>query len=249
MLHNLMLCNRAVTLTAGDGATLLTVNYPADISATETVLYDAGSASKYPLQVRAYKGAGGADIKIKLQGASLPIGGACFATRGAGGQQGLCQIWGVTGDLYRVRLAQAVGINQPFSSATSGTIGLDLSLVVTLPTDANGAPSGTPATLATYVNGLAGGHWSAVASGYTTGILGSTLDPRFAGRIHWGDIVSEIGGTTAIEHTISATAGSFVDVVANAMPKNLVAIRVLAKAAAAPAAGDSIQVLAAVEGQ
>lgn len=248
MLHNLMLCNRAVTVVAGDGATVLTVNYPADLSAFESVLYDAGSASKYPLQVRAYKGAGGADIKVKVQGAPLPINGACFATRGPGGQQGLCQIWGVTGDLYRVRLAQTTGINQPYSSSLTGTVGLDRYLVVNLPTDANGNGSGTPASLATYVNSL-GGDWVAAASGFTSGILGSTTDARFAGRIHWGDIASELAGTTAIEHTISATAGSFVDAVINALPKNLVAIRVLAKAAAAPAAGDAVQVLAAVEGQ
>ena len=70
-----------------------------------------------------------------------------------------------------------------------------------------------------------------------------------APRIHWADIVSDVAGTVSVEHTVAATAGSFRDVVLTALPKNLVAVRVLAKSAAAPGPLDAVQVIAAVEGQ
>ena len=250
MFHNLILCNRAATLTPGAGQALLAGTYPAALSAFESVLYDAGGASRYPLSVRATKDAAGADVVVKLQGAALPIDGACFASRTAGGAQGLCQIWGTTGDLYTVQLVQQVGgANLPYASTSTGTVGLDLAVQINLPTGANGEPAGTPASLAAYVTSALAANFSAVASGDTSGILGGTSDRRMAPRIHWADITSDVGGTVSVEHTIAATAGSSLDVVLIALPKNLVAVRALAKSAGVPGALDAVQVIAAVEGQ
>lgn len=250
MLHNLILCNRAATVITGAGQALLTGTYPAALSAFESVLYDAGGSSRYPLSVRATKDAAGADVVVKLQGAALPIDGACFASRTAGGAQGLCQIWGTTGDLYTVQLVQQSGaVNLGYAFTVSGTVGLDYSVQIKLPTGGNAEPSGTPASLAAYVNSALAANFTATASGNTSGILGETSDRRVASRIHWADIVSDVGGTVSVEHTIAATAGSSLDVVLTALPKNLVAVRALAKSAGVPGALDAVQVIAAVEGQ
>lgn len=250
MLHELILCNRAATPGVGTGQAILAGTYPAALSAFESVLYDAGGASKYPLHVRATKDAAGADVVVKLQGAALPIDGACFATRTPGGVQGLCQIWGTTGDLYTVQLVQQSGAaNLGYAFTASGTVGLDYSVQIKLPTGGNAEPSGTPASLAAYVNSALAANFTATASGNTSGILGATSDRRVASRIHWADIVSDIGGTVSVEHTIAATAGASLDVVLTALPKNLVAVRALAKSAGVPGALDAVQVIAAVEGQ
>ena len=248
MLHNLILCNRAAT--PGAGQAVLAGTYPAALSAFESVLYEAGGSSRYPLNARVTKDAAGADIVVKIQGAVLPIDGACFASRTPGGAQGLCQIWGTTGDLYTVQLVQQTGAaNLPYAFTATGSAGLDLAVQIKLPTGANAEPAGTPASLAAYVNSALAANFTATASGNTSGILGATSDRRVASRIHWADIVSDIGGTVSVEHTIAATAGASLDVVLTALPKNLVAVRALAKSAGVPGALDAVQVIAAVEGQ
>lgn len=248
MLHNLILCNRAAT--PGAGQAVLAGTYPAALSAFESVLYDAGGSSRYPLNARVTKDAAGADIVVKIQGAVLPIDGACFASRTPGGAQGLCQIWGTTGDLYTVQLVQQTGAaNLPYAFTATGSAGLDLAVQIKLPTGANAEPAGTPASLAAYVNSALAANFTATTSGDTSGILGGTSDRRFAPRIHWADIVSDVAGTVSVEHTIAATAGTSIDVALIALAKNLVAVRVLAKSAGVPGALDAIQVIAAVEGQ
>lgn len=243
--HNVVLCNRAAV--ASGPVALLAGTYPANLSAYEQNLYDAGGTKSYPLHVRATKAMAGASVVVKCQAAALPIDGACFATRSPSGGQGMCQVWGLTGDLYTIQLAQGTGINSSFSSSITGTAGLDLALVVTLSTGPDGKGNATTASLAAYINGL-GANFVALASGDTTGLLGATFDRRFAPRVHWGDVESDIEGTVAVEHTVSATAGSFIDQVMVPVARNVVALRVLARSAAAAVAGDSVQVIAAVEG-
>lgn len=227
----------------------LTNAYPTALSAAESIYYGGGSTARSPLQVITTKAAvGGASIVLKAQGAVLPVDGACYAVRGPGTEQGLLQVWAKTGDFYTVRLQQRTGISQAIATSATGTGGLDLALLVSLPTDINGSPSGTPAAVAAAINLLA--DFEAVASGPAAplGILGTTLDNRPAGRVHWNDITSLIQNVEAVEHTVAAAAGGQLEVALDVPARHYVALRVLAKGAAAPAGGDSVVVLAANEG-
>lgn len=229
----------------------LTNAYPTALSAAESIYYGGSSTARSPLQVITTKAAvGGASIVLKVQGAVLPVDGAGFAVRGPGAEQGLLQVWAKTGDFYTVRLQQRVGISQPIGVTTSGTGGIDLALLISLPTDINGNGSGTPEAVAAAIGALAGGDFEALASGAAAafGILGTTLDSRPAGRIHWNDITSLVQNVEAVEHTIAAAAGGQLEVALDVPARHYLALRVLAKGAAAPAGGDSVVVLAVDEG-
>lgn len=250
MLHNVILCYRSATAPLPTGAATLTGTYPADIASTESLFYDAGASTRFPFAVRAFKGAGGQDVVVKFQGAALSVDGATFASRTPGGGQGLLQVWGLTGPLYTVQMQQQTGTNTPISHALTGSVGLNLALTILLPTKENGQPAGTIKAVADYIAATVAlnVHFAAVASGATDAILGATLDRRMAGRVQWGDIESDRAGTVAIEHTFSATAGSFLDGTLVPACKNLIAVRVLAKSAGVPAAGDGVQVIATTDG-
>lgn len=249
-MRTIFLFRRAAAAIATNPA--LTANYPADLSAAlgEVVLYDAGAGSRFPLLVRAGRGAGGVTSVVKLQAAALPPDGANFASRGPGGQQGLLQVFGVSGDLYTVQLEQRVGISQALDLVPSGTIGLDRHLLVRLPTNSSGSPSGTPQLVAIGINGLGGADFIAIASGAgaSSSLLGPAWDRRPAAAIRWADIASEVAGTVATEHTITAPAGGAIDVSLIALAKGQLAVRALAKTSGAPADAEFVSVLAAVEG-
>lgn len=241
--HTVVLFNRK-------GAALAN-SYPSSLNADERIVYDIGGSRQHPLQVSVTKSTlGGANVVVKVQGAPLPVDGACFATRGPGGEQGLLQVFAKTGELYTVQLVQRVGNGLGFQTTIVGTVGVDAKLVLGLPTNPIGLPSGTPQAAADVINGLS--DFSAIASGAgaSIGILGETLDARPACRIHWDDIPSDLEGTVAVEHTINAPAGTTVDKAIVVMARNFLAIRALAKSAAAEEAGtdDAVLVLAALQG-
>ena len=79
-------------------------------------------------------------------------------------------------------------------------------------------------------------------------MLGSILDKRPAGRVRWDDVTSVLQGTESVEHTITPALGTTVDVQLELKLRNVLAVRALAKGAGAPAAGDAVTILAAVEG-
>lgn len=220
-------------------------SYPTSLVAPEEVFYLAGMAYKYPFHVRVVRHASGAGSKVKFQGAPLPLNTCGFAVRGPSGQHGLLSIAAVSGDFYKVRLTQQTGA----SASINSTFTSDL-LTILLPTDSLGRPSGTPAIVGAYINGSLSSNFSATYSGFTSGILGSTLIERPCPREHWEDIVSTVGGLlpAAVEQTITPSAGSSSEVVLEVNVRNYYAIRALAVSAGMPHASDHVTVLGTVEG-
>ena len=110
-------------------------------------------------------------------------------------------------------MQQQTGNNTPISHVLTGSVGLNLALII-LPADQGKRSASRDDQDSSGLhrgNGGAQRSFSAVASGSTDATLGATLDRRMAGRMQWGDIESDRAGTVAIEHTFSATAGSFLD--------------------------------------
>jgi hypothetical protein len=189
---------------------------------------------------------GGKNIIVKVQAAVLPVDGANFASRGPGGERGLLQVFGLTGDLYRAQMRQQSGASQLVGTSVSGAVGLDALLTVALPTDSNGRPSGNITNIATAVNLLS--DFAAIASGSSSGIIGETFGARPAPRIIWDDVLSDLQGTVSIEHTLSPSPGGFLELPLEVHIRNYLALRLLARSIAAPAANDSLLAMVSQEG-
>lgn len=231
---------RTITLYSRSGSALGNLTYPTSLATGEELAYYPGVVIQHPAQAKITRAGAGVTVNLKFQatrGAPNPL------TIGAGAAA--FDIWGLLVNSARIKLTQQTGA----SVALSHTYASGL-LTLLLATDALGRPVTTGAAAVTYINANLPADFLASSGG--AGILGETFQPcPVPLTARWMDIESrrDDTGTTAIEHTIDAGAGSTINVpllVLNTLGWR--AIRCVVTGTAAPNADDAAEVTMAIPG-